>query len=104
MAFPGPSGPPPSIPLSEKWELLKPHIKRLYIDEDRPLSEVIITMKRQFNFDSKLVGWNLSLYVALPLLEANCAHLPQRIFIQVLHQQKVENEEEHSCREEIGHG
>jgi len=104
MAFPGPSGPPPSIPLSEKWEFLKPHIKQLYIDEDRPLSEVIITMRRLFNFDFKLVCWNLSLYMALPLSEANCAHLPQRIFIQVLHQQEVENEEEHSCDEEIGHG
>jgi hypothetical protein len=56
MAFPGPPGPPPSVSLSEKWEFLKPHIKHLYIDEDRPLSEVITTMKRQFNFDFKSVG------------------------------------------------
>jgi hypothetical protein len=56
MAVPGPSGPPPSVSLSEKWERLKPHIKRLYIDENRPLSEVIITMKREYNFDSKSVG------------------------------------------------
>lgn len=56
MAFPGPPGPPPSVSLSEKWELLKPHIKHLYIDEGRPLSEVIITMKRLFNFDFKSVG------------------------------------------------
>ena len=56
MAFPGPPGPPPSVSLSEKWELLKPDIKRLYIDEDRTLSEVIVTMKRLFNFDFKSVG------------------------------------------------
>jgi hypothetical protein len=63
MAFPGPSGPYSSlslsdVPYNQKWELLKPHIYRLYIDENRSLSDVISMMKRDFNFNAKSVAPN----------------------------------------------
>jgi Clr5 domain len=71
MALPGPSAPYSSlslsdVPFNQKWELLKPHIHRLYITENRPLSEVISTMKKEFNFNAKLANLSLA-----PHREAN---------------------------------
>jgi hypothetical protein len=108
MALSSPSG--PSFPLllsgmsfDKKWELLKPHIKRLYIDEDRPLSEVIGTMKREFDFNAMSVALDLALWSAVPMSAANYQQPLKRILVQVLHQQEVEDEEEHSCIEKISH-
>lgn len=50
-----PQGPPnrlPDVPFYEKWELLKPTIERLYIDESRKLSDVISAVKAQYGFDA----------------------------------------------------
>jgi hypothetical protein len=62
MAFPGPSGQSSlslsDVPYNQKWELLKPHIYRLYVDENRSLSDVISMMKRDFNFNAKSVAPN----------------------------------------------
>jgi Clr5 domain len=76
MAFPGPPGPYSSLSLSDvpyeqKWELLKPHIHRLYIEENRSLPEVISMMKREFSFDAKSVDPNLALCIHLLSSEAN---------------------------------
>lgn len=70
MALPDPSGESfllllSHVPFNKKWDLLKPHIIRLYIDEDRPLSEVIITMKREFEFNAKSVVPDLHFEVLL---------------------------------------
>lgn len=61
MALPASAGLSPSlllnnVPYDKKWDLLKLHIKSLYIDEERPLSEVISTMRREFDFHAKSVG------------------------------------------------
>jgi hypothetical protein len=74
MALPGPSGQSSSlllsnVPFDKKWDHLKPHIMRLYIDEGLPLSEVISTMKREFDFNAKSVAWDLA--VALLALSSD---------------------------------
>jgi hypothetical protein len=38
---------------AEEWEKQKPHISALYVDQDRPLEEVIEMMKANHGFDSK---------------------------------------------------
>jgi Clr5 domain len=43
----------PDVPFSERWELLKPDLARLYLDENRKLSEIIEIMKSQFGFDAR---------------------------------------------------
>ena len=46
---------PPSldgVPYEQKWELLKPTIERLYIHENRKLSEVMKAIKEQLGFDA----------------------------------------------------
>ena len=43
----------PNVPFSERWELLKPDLERLYLDEKRKLPEIIEIMKSQYEFDAK---------------------------------------------------
>jgi hypothetical protein len=76
MALPDPSIPPfplllSNVPYDKKWDFLKPHIKHLYIDEDRPITEVISLMKRDFDFNARSVALGLALFIAVPLSEAN---------------------------------
>ena len=40
------------VPFAQKWELLKPTIERLYIHENRSLSDVIKAIKDQHGFDA----------------------------------------------------
>ena len=48
----GPLNLPPNVPINEKWELLRPTIERLYIDQNLKLSEVINAVKSQYGFDA----------------------------------------------------
>jgi hypothetical protein len=41
------------VPFPERWELLKPVLKRLYFDEKRKLPEIISLMKSTYNFDAR---------------------------------------------------
>lgn len=41
---------PPNTPFNKKWDLLKPVIKQLYVDEDQALPEVLTIMKRDYAF------------------------------------------------------
>jgi Clr5 domain len=41
------------IPFSRRWELVKPAIERLYVDENIHLSDIIKIMKEQHDFDAK---------------------------------------------------
>jgi hypothetical protein len=43
---------PPGLPFEQKWEFLKPHIERLYIDQKHKLAEVIEILKGQYGFDA----------------------------------------------------
>ena len=60
----GPALPDPatlhSAPFTKRWELLRPVIERLYLDENRPLSEVIEVMKTEHGFDAVYVSWTFS--------------------------------------------
>ena len=38
------------IPYHEKWEVLKPVIKRLYIEENRKLNDIISSIRNQYGF------------------------------------------------------
>jgi hypothetical protein len=40
------------IPFSKRWEILKPEIERLYVDENFHLGDIIKIMKEQYNFDA----------------------------------------------------
>jgi hypothetical protein len=44
---------PSDAPFTEKWELLKPYLERLYLDEKRKLPEVVQIIKTQYGFDAK---------------------------------------------------
>lgn len=48
----GPPNPLPNVPINEKWELLRPTIERLYIDEKLKLPKVIDAVKAQYGFDA----------------------------------------------------
>jgi len=48
------------VPLNKQWELLRPVIERLYLDENRPLSEVIEVLKTECGFDAVCVSWAFS--------------------------------------------
>ena len=41
-----------NVPFDQKWELLRPTIERLYIHENRKLSDVMKTIKDQHGFDA----------------------------------------------------
>lgn len=43
---------PLGVPFDQKWELLKSTIERLYIHENRSLSDVIKAIKDQYGFDA----------------------------------------------------
>ena len=40
------------VPFDQQWELLKPTIERLYVRENRKLSEVISIIRDQYGFDA----------------------------------------------------
>lgn len=40
------------IPFAEKWEVLKPTIQRLYVDENWKLSKVSEVLKSLYRFDA----------------------------------------------------
>lgn len=46
---------PANVPFNKKWDLLKPVIEQLYVDEDQPLAEVVAIMKRDYGFAAELV-------------------------------------------------
>jgi hypothetical protein len=43
------------VPYQARWELLKPTIKRLYIDEGRHVTDVADTIKRDYGFSALYV-------------------------------------------------
>ena len=43
---------PERIPFSKKWDLLKPEIEQLYINENVPLRELVGIMKEKYDFDA----------------------------------------------------
>ena len=50
-----PQGFPPSlhgIPFDKKWDLLRPDIERLYVNEGQSLSDVIRAIKDKHGFDA----------------------------------------------------
>lgn len=46
---------PANVPFNKKWDLLKPVIEQLYVDEDQPLAEVVAVMRRDYGFAAELV-------------------------------------------------
>lgn len=46
---------PANIPFNQKWDLLKPVIEQLYVDEDLAVGEVVAIMKRDYGFAAELV-------------------------------------------------
>ena len=44
--------PPKKIPFDQKWELLKPEIEQLYINENVSLPNMIRIMKEKYGFDA----------------------------------------------------
>ena len=40
----------PGTPFNKKWDLLKPVIQHLYIDEGKKLAEVMKTLELRYNF------------------------------------------------------
>lgn len=40
------------VPFQERWELLRPIITQLYVDEEKTLSEVVAIMKAEHGFDA----------------------------------------------------
>ena len=45
----------PHVAFNQRWGLLRPVIERLYLDENRRLSEVIEIMKTEHGFDAVYV-------------------------------------------------
>jgi hypothetical protein len=43
---------PERIPFTQKWEILKPEIERLYITENVPLRDIVRIMKEKYDFDA----------------------------------------------------
>jgi hypothetical protein len=41
------------VPYSQRWELLKPVLERLYLDEKVKLPVIISLMKATYSFDAK---------------------------------------------------
>ena len=41
---------PADLPFDQKWDVLKPVIKRLYIDQDRKLTDVMEIMNAEYGF------------------------------------------------------
>ena len=41
---------PANTPFDKKWDLLKPVIEQLYVDEDQNVGEVLTIMKRDYGF------------------------------------------------------
>ena len=37
----------------QKWDLLKPMVERMYVDEGKKLKDVIATLKDEFGFNAK---------------------------------------------------
>lgn len=54
--FPAYAGPAPPFPskVNDSWEHFRPTIQRLYIDENRQLTEVVRMMKTEYGFDAVL--------------------------------------------------
>ena len=44
---------PPGTPFDKKWDLLKPIIRRMYLDEDHKLSEVMAMLKVRYDFNAE---------------------------------------------------
>lgn len=43
---------PPGLSFEQKWEFLKPHIQRFYIDQKLKLVEVIEILKEEYGFNA----------------------------------------------------
>lgn len=41
---------PPDIPFEKKWDVLKPAIKRLYLEECRGLADVMEVIRTEYGF------------------------------------------------------
>ena len=37
----------------QKWDLLKPVVERMYVDEGKKLKDIIATLKDEFGFNAK---------------------------------------------------
>lgn len=46
---------PANVPFKQKWDLLKPVIEQLYVDENQALGEVVAIMKRDYGFAAESV-------------------------------------------------
>lgn len=46
---------PANVPFNKKWDLLRPVIEQLYVNEDQALPEVVTIMKRDYGFAAELV-------------------------------------------------
>jgi len=44
---------PADLPFDKKWDVLKPVIKQLYIDDDLKLSEVIHIIQTEYDFNGQ---------------------------------------------------
>jgi hypothetical protein len=53
------------VPYQARWELLKPTIKRLYIDEGRHVTDVADIIKRDYGFSALYVPKTLQLLLSL---------------------------------------
>lgn len=70
----------PSLSLEQKWDLLKPEIEELYVEQGFTLRKVVEHMKAQYNFDAKYVA------SAKFLRHLLLTDLGQRISLQVSYQ------------------
>jgi hypothetical protein len=42
-----------AVPFSQRWEILKPALNDLYLEQNVKLPEIMEMMKAQFGFDAK---------------------------------------------------
>ncbi|KAI4126041.1 MAG: hypothetical protein LQ347_005128 [Umbilicaria vellea] len=75
----------PDVPFHEKWELLKPIIERLYIDESQKLSDVVNAVKAQYGFDAaehqykhQIKKWKLRKNISTQKKTALCKSIQKR--------------------------
>ncbi|MCJ1264032.1 hypothetical protein MMC22_003903 [Lobaria immixta] len=68
---------PPNVPFNKKWDLLKPVIEQLYVDENQALPDVVAIMKRDYGFAAEkhdykyhFKKWKLKKNIPTPKKEA----------------------------------
>ncbi|KAI9785533.1 MAG: hypothetical protein M1839_009274 [Geoglossum umbratile] len=74
------------VSFNEKWELLKPELKRLYLEDKLKLTEIMQIMKARYRFDADEAQykyrfgrkWGWKKYIPSSKMVAICAHVKSR--------------------------